>query len=71
MGRKKKDVTVVQISFSIDPVHLKHLKNMCYEMSYRDSKKYTLSSIIRETLLQVYPPPKNIQMDLFENKGKT
>lgn len=68
MGRKKISEPVVQISFSLTPSHLEHLKRLCIDMAYRDKKRYTLSSLVRETMLQAYPPPKNMQTDMFEGK---
>lgn len=68
MGRKKAADPLVRQSFQIKESHLKHLKNICYDMSFKDKKSYTISYLIRETLLQAYPPPKNVQGDLFGDK---
>lgn len=61
--KDKKKSTLV--TFRIDPDHLKHLKNKCIEMSFRDKNMYSIGTLIRETLLQAYPLPKNAQLDMF------
>lgn len=67
MTRRKvaKDKQLTHISIRLDPLHLKHLKKLCFEMANRDQKIYTVGYLIRETLLQAYPPPKEAQLDMF------
>lgn len=54
-----------RISFRLSTNHLKHLRKICIEMSSRDQKIYTVGYLVRETLLQAYPPPKEAQLDMF------
>lgn len=65
MGRKKQPKVTVPVTFNIDPDHLEHLKRITYEMSHHEKKKFTISMLIRETLLQAYPLPKSKQMEMF------
>lgn len=41
-----------------------HLKKICISTIRQTGKMYTLSNLIRETLEEIYPPPK--QLDFFE-----
>lgn len=70
MGRHKlkESERSVPFTFNLTPAYLQHLKNLCYEMSYREKKDYNLSYLIRETLMQVYPPPKDMQVNMFGDK---
>lgn len=67
MGVKKqqKDRKLVKLNVRITEDHLKHLRKICIQMSSRDQKIYTVGFLVRETLLQAYPPPKNAQLDMF------
>lgn len=65
LKKKEKDRKSDRINVRLTTAHLKHLRKLCIEMSTRDQKIYTVAYLIRETLLQAYPPPKDAQMDLF------
>jgi hypothetical protein len=66
--RKKKTDIMVPFSFTIPKSYLDHLKSLCWKMSYTEKKQYSISFFIRETLYQAYPPPKDMQSDLFGDK---
>jgi hypothetical protein len=69
MAHKKPEKDRLEkVNIRLSQEHVNHLKRLCIDMSYRDKKTVNITKLIRETLLQAYPIPKNTQLDMFGGK---
>jgi len=61
--KKAKHYKVIAVSLTIDLID--HLKDICIKTAVQTRKPCTMSHLVRETLLQAYPPPKQTQLEMF------
>lgn len=54
------------VTFKCSKKLLEHLKKITISIIRQNGTMYTLSDLIRDTLLQIYPPPK--QLDFTGDK---
>jgi len=65
VGRPKKIEDAVRVSTLISKKQHEWLKYLAIQMSQREKRQITPCEAIRMAIEAAYPPPKNMQLDMF------
>jgi hypothetical protein len=62
--RKRKPKTMKVIALSLSIALIEHLQDLCRRTAIQEGKTCTMSRLVRDTLMQAYPPPKQTQLEM-------
>ncbi len=65
MGRPKEIEDGVRVSTVVSKKQYEWIRHMAIQMSSQERRQIGISEAIRMAVKAAYPPPKNMQLDMF------